>query len=331
MSIPVARLKSYFSFSIVTVGLLLLAGFAFDNWHVIVDKFQSSSPELLLFGVCVTLLLYVVYGYYFYLILEKYHLKVGCGRVIDVFLSSQIAKYIPGKIWGITYQITRLADNNTYKIDDQDVNKNPVSQKLIPLSFTLFMANIEIMIGGLCIIFFSALSTFFFIKTPLLSCVTLILGLFVFNFIHISKANNKIINLFFKKINKDSCIYIYKEFNNIFFGQLTRVSILYFSQIALTLVSHYLLINAFFTVSHEQILSLISIHLLSVIIGIITVVSPSGVGVRELSFIFFSEYFNISLSSGELVAMALLMRLAQIFVDALAFFVAIIFIGSNKE
>ncbi len=226
-------------------------------------------------------------------------------QIAKLFFTGQIIRYIPGRVWGILYQVV-----NT-----------PVS---IPRK-NIIVANIELMFvafsglitTSMSIIFYHYnylyLSIAFFMTGYSFIGLVLLKGwLSVFlNIIHwVTKNNNYRINIQPIKLQ-------------------TVLSVLAMS--VLTWVTFFLgwlsIEKAGYDSQTSSLIILAAIYSISWFIGYVSMISPSGLGVREASFLFLSQGLA---SSGELAIIAIIARIWLLFIDLSLFLIFIGFTNKNK-
>ncbi|RMH51788.1 MAG: hypothetical protein D6682_03485 [Zetaproteobacteria bacterium] len=95
---------------IMLAAALWLGGMLWESAETITDLFRTIRPERLATATVLILLSLLTNGLIYALILRHASgVRIPFSRVLRIYFPSQIAKYLPGKVWGIIYPAERMA------------------------------------------------------------------------------------------------------------------------------------------------------------------------------------------------------------------------------
>ena len=136
-----ARLKPYLRYLILGGTFLFIAKAFLTHWREVANiQIRSESFPLLAIALGVTLFSLIFVGWVWMLILREFRQRVNAMWAIQVFLKTNIAKYLPGNIWHFWGRIL-------------DAKKAGIAPKVATLSVLLeplLMASAGVLIGLLC-------------------------------------------------------------------------------------------------------------------------------------------------------------------------------------
>ena len=136
-----SRLKPYLRYLILGGTFLFIAQAFVTHWREVANiRIAAESFPLLAIALGVTLFSLIFVGWVWMLILREFRQRVNAAWAIQVFLKTNIAKYLPGNIWHFWGRIL-------------DAKKAGISPKVATLSVLLeplLMASAGVMIGLLC-------------------------------------------------------------------------------------------------------------------------------------------------------------------------------------
>ncbi len=287
-----------------SVGVLIVVAVAFffraqfvKNWNQVRTlHFQLNYVLLSLALVCI-LVAYLVntaawrYGINLFATRRPFSFRQSIGMVN----TTQLTKYIPGKIWGYAMQAA-LVDRNEF----------PISTVLsINLFLALSSAFLCLLLGGLYFIFFSLL------LAPLVSVIATaaILLVYVF-FLGFNGSFFSILTKVFERILRrpiSACRFTLRQIMSMQLFMLISAAALGASALLCAL-------GMGFPVRGRLVLTVVSGFLFSDTVGFLAFLVPGGVGVRESLF-----YLLLREHGGESFALILpiVMRLMSMLVDAL--------------
>ncbi len=134
-------LKPYLRYVILGGTFLFIAQAFVTHWREVANiQIRAESFPLLAIALGVTLFSLIFVGWVWMLILREFRQRVNAAWAIQVFLKTNIAKYLPGNIWHFWGRIL-------------DAKKAGISPKVATLSVLLeplLMASAGVLIGLLC-------------------------------------------------------------------------------------------------------------------------------------------------------------------------------------
>ncbi|MEG3843619.1 UPF0104 family protein [Microcoleus sp. herbarium14] len=136
-----SRLQPYLRCLILGGTFLFIAQALLTHWREIANiQIRAESFPLLAIALGVTLLSLIFVGWVWMLILREFRQRVNAAWAIQVFLKTNIAKYLPGNIWHFWGRI----------LDAQKAGIFPKAATLSVLLEPLLMASAGVLIGLLC-------------------------------------------------------------------------------------------------------------------------------------------------------------------------------------
>lgn len=228
-----------------------------------------------------------------------FHASVGAGnRYVDsakMHFGGQVAKYLPGKVWGLVYQATLKSDG-------------------VPFGH-IVQGNIVLYVLGVVSVVFSSIALIVYPISLSLAAAVLLTGAMVSAFFMSSDHLYRVIQRFSRISAKFELSNSAPETD---FSVAIRIGV-YFVLISTYVLSNVLLLNAFFDFDIHQALRLSAYLGIAWLAGVITAISPSGFGVREAVFIGIGQI--IDENSFELYAsIAIVARVIQVLQDLVSAF-----------
>lgn len=133
-----SRLQPYLRYCILGGTFLFIAQAFLTHWREIANiRITAESFPLLAIALGITLFSMIFAGWVWMLILREFRQRVNAAWAIQVFLKTNIAKYLPGNIWHFWGRIS-------------DAKKAGISPKVATLSVLLeplLMASAGVLIG----------------------------------------------------------------------------------------------------------------------------------------------------------------------------------------
>lgn len=284
---------------LLALGICFIVLLIVKSSDTLVRLFFQVRWSLFVLSILLALIGNFLLSHLYQKLLNKYDVKVSYHQALEIFFYAQIAKYIPGKIWSIWYQTTHInLPNTTWPI----IFTNLDLMFVLLFAVTAYALYLSLILSGAAIFAF----TIFLLS----------IGIFF------ALLRSALLSVFARKI-KALKEHIPANTNNVsFLFSIYFYSIFFISYIG----SHYWMLQAVFCL--EQIDTLVYVICISLawVIGVITIVSPGGIGVREAAFIFLGMYFGTEISLEMLASIALVSRLwmiCQEIIGALLLFVYI--------
>lgn len=230
----------------------------------------------------------VIMALLFNCLLGKHGVRITNVLALKMYMVGQIAKYIPGKIWSLAYQITHVTGKSA--------------------AAGVMLANAELMLSGMLIISAIAVVLFVSMTSKIIAFIVALIGLASFVFFYKTNFINKIMIFLSGKI--DSIEFL----SEIECDKTSYIAgVLFFLSFSFLYVfSNVLMLDAVFGFSLQE--SMIYIALLSIawLGGVLVFVVPLGLGVREFLFVYTSSYVAVDNSLEILLAIAVISRFSQI-------------------
>ena len=274
--------------SLFTVGfvfLLLLLWHSADKLQKLLQYVQWGYFSL---SVLVGIFVNWVASLFFKQLLGKYTIHVSQFMICKLFFFGQITKYIPGKVWALWYQSTLL--------------------QTLGSTSALIFANFDLM--GILLINVSAVTVSLLLLKYSISLAMLV---FVAGFVAswivaaycpIFSMIKKIIS-YFKKMQHRVCDCHPKL-------ALSHMVLFYLLLTLGNFSSQLLMLQAVFGFSTEEATQYIIYLGLGWIVGVLAIVAPGGIGIKEFFFVFFAHLSNQAISLEILTSIAVVSRFWQI-------------------
>jgi hypothetical protein len=161
------RFKKVASRILVSLGILFIAYIGIRHWEELTLAFNEFDQSLFALSVAAGVLGNLGIALLFRSLLVKHKALISARDAASLFYVSQITKYVPGKIWGILYQASRVEGMTG--------------------SIAILLSNIELMAIAIFTNLVIAISILSVSTYPAVSYSTLILGIgFTY---YVTKAN----------------------------------------------------------------------------------------------------------------------------------------------
>jgi len=273
--------------ALLLVGLLFVLILLKESWHEISSLIGQVKQGEFIFSVIVGVLGNVIIALLFNRLLGKHGVKISNLLALKMYMIGQIAKYIPGKIWGVAYQVSHVAG--------------------ISGARGVMLANMEIMAGVMFMTSVVAVILLCFFVSKLLSFIFVLFGMAGFVFLY--KTN--IVNSVARVLSDRFKVIEFLADEECEPTSYSAGAAFYLIFCFLYVFSYVLMLDAVFGFSLQE--SMIYIALLSIawIGGVLVFIVPLGIGVRELLFVVTSSYVIPEHSVEMLLAIAIISRFSQ--------------------
>jgi hypothetical protein len=273
------RFKKVASRILVSLGILFIAYIGIRHWEELTLAFNEFDQSLFALSVAAGVLGNLGIALLFRSLLVKHKALISARDAASLFYVSQITKYVPGKIWGILYQASRVEGMTG--------------------SIAILLSNIELMA--------IAIFTNLVIAISILSVSTYPAVGFTY---YVTKANplRFVRNYLDKKLDTENLDAITHS-ENVLFDIFA-----YWVCSGLFVVANFALLSAFFDLDTISNLHLIGYLLLASAISVLAVVMPAGIGVKEVVFLLLAGA-STGYSEGFLVTVAIVSRFWQVTMD----------------
>jgi glycosyltransferase 2 family protein len=140
-NVAASGLKPYLRYVILGGTFLFIAQAFLTHWREVANiQIRAESFPLLAIALGVTLLSLIFVGWVWMLILREFRQPVNAAWAIQVFLKTNIAKYLPGNIWHFWGRILEAKKAGIF----------PKAATLSVLLEPLLMASAGVLIGLIC-------------------------------------------------------------------------------------------------------------------------------------------------------------------------------------
>lgn len=296
-----SALKPYFRWAILGGTLFFLAKAFKDHWReVAAIRIDTVGWITLFVAFCITLLAHIWAGFVWGWILKSFKQPVQYGWVLQVYLKTNIAKYIPGNIWhyyGRLWAVTQAGGS---------LGVATISVLLEPLlmaASALLMASIGSQLGWV-----NTLGNTWTWGLQILS-----LGV-VFFAVH-PRVLNPVLQLLSRLKGKAADMEVFQIEHYPFLPLLGELGFLVLRSTGFLIT--FLVLT---TVNKSQILPLLSAFSLAWVLGLV-IPTPGGLGVFETTAIaLLHQYFPI----GVILSVVALFRLVSILAEVIGALLAIV-------
>jgi len=262
-----ARFLEILQWGIVSLIFLFLGRMVWEDWTRVREASFVFKGAPLLWGTVLFVFSYFIQIWAWYLITVKVGIAISFRETLESWFYSQLGKYLPGKIW--------IFLGRFYLYGSKGKSKEGISIALYFETVTLTVA------AGL--LFLAAL--FFFKEVrPFLSGqqMSWLIFLFVVAFVSLyPPVLQTILNWFLIRFKRDP-ISLSIRYSDI----LCILFVCVLSWLAAG-IAFYLFINSIFPVSSKYILYLTGSLAFACFLGLIVLIAPSGLGVREGVLVYF--------------------------------------------
>jgi hypothetical protein len=281
-----------YSRALIVVAILAAALLVYSARHELVNAISNASILFLVLVYLATLAQNLTLWLVF-------HVSIGAG---DLYLDTarmhfggQVAKYLPGKVWGLVYQATLKTDGM------------PVGH--------IVQGNIVLYALGVVSVVFASLSLIAYPLSFVIAAAVLFAGAVASSFAMSSDHLYRIVQRFSRLSARFELISAVPKTE---FSVATRVGV-YIVLIVTYVLSNVFLLYAFFGVDIHQALRLTAYLGIAWLAGVVVAVSPSGLGIREAVFIGIGQITDEN--SFELYAsIAIVARIVQVLQDLVSAF-----------
>lgn len=290
-----SRLFLWIKVVILTFGLGFIGIILFKNWGYILELTNLINSGYFFLATALLLLVNVLLSYVFFILLKRNGCySISLFEVISLSFVSQVAKYLPGKIWSIIYQTMRINIDGGIKY---------ISLSNIELMVFTIFSSLATSIAMLLYNNFFLLSITILLVTPFLSVyVTLYVSHFIIQLPLLKK--------YFKDVHllEREFPYLYEKLLLccLFFCIINSSAFVFF-------------IISVFHLNIDSSMQFSALLILTWILGTLVVIAPAGIGIREFTFVIIGMSFDNSISIEQLTTIALAVRLWQVFTDLFGF------------
>jgi len=256
--------------AIVIAIFVFLGGMVRDNWVQVKETPFTLKLFPLLLSTAIFVFSYFIQIWAWYLITSKLGIAVSFMETLMSWFSSQLGKYLPGKVW--------IFLGRYYFYESKAKSRRGISIALYLETVTLLMAAGLLFLVALLLFRGTGLSHF---GKP----VGWLILLFILAFISLHpRVLEKVLNWFLVRFKRER-ISVSISYPDILW-------VLFVSIIGWVVggIGFYFFVDSVFPVSPHQILFLSGALAFSSILGLIAIFAPSGLGVREGTLVYLLSY-----------------------------------------
>lgn len=252
MSRTVGNLVSIVIFAFLLCYIVL-------NRDVILLKEFVRHKETVAGSMLILMVAFLFGAYGWILILRKMRFRFSTGKALHAWYISQLGKYLPGKIWMAVSRVLLF---------------HPEGRKL-DIGYSIIIELMLINMTGICVFLFSLIYWDRLIPWSLINIywVTVVAALCLV-LLH-PRVMEKLLNTFLHWVRKEP-VNIQLTFN-----QLLMLFFYYLLFWSVYGVAFAILVSAFTQVSVKTMVVFAGMYVFSIVIGFVSMVTPSGIGVRE--------------------------------------------------
>jgi len=257
-------IKFFIGWPITIISFIFIIKIISGNYITVLNTVRNINLVFLITGILCFFVYFLLRSILWQKIIQQKGVSLNIKESIFIFSISEIKRYAPGNIWSFL--------SRSYLLEEKGLNKKTI--------FHSILIEAELIVLSCLLLSFFAIHTLFvnsFFDLSILSLFFALSLLFIF-----SNKLKKFSNLFsnFSPTN-NFYLLIISIFTFFFFGLAT-----YFSMISI------ININLYYVTEY------ISIFILSLLVGYLSIITPMGLGVREGAIIYgISRFINYSLAA----------------------------------
>lgn len=282
------KFKGKFGYALFLLGLVFVMYLSQDIWPSLITAVASANMPLFLLSIGIGIFCNFVMAVCFNRLLAKQGVEISDRLAVKICFIGQIAKYVPGKIWGMVYQASHLPGLAGFR--------------------GVVLANIEMMMLSLGMTLLVAVGLFASFVDWRISVLVLLLGLVGFLFFYKRNFMGLLIKILpdrWSNAPSDCSKQSYHPRN-------VDGAIFYVIYCSAYISSYFLLLYSAFSMSAMDIIMVTALMAASWVGAALTLIVPAGMGVRELLFILAGEIVLPDIPSEDLIAIAVIVRGWQI-------------------
>lgn len=273
------------------LGLLFVAILVGQSWEEISLIIWKIDGIKFLISIVIALFGNFTMAIMFNRLLAKHGVFITGRLALKLYMTGQVVKYIPGKIWTVAYQASHVSN--------------------LASAMSVLLVNMEMMLTIMLMTTFVAFSLFYFPDHPLFAFLILSVGMIFFLVLYKTRITLEMLRYLAKRIK------VIGDFSEMETTPPTFASgwIFYIVFILTYILSYTFMFYAIFGLSFQESAFHISLLSLAWIAGVIIFIFPVGIGARELIFVAGSHYIVPEQTIAFLVSIAVITRFWQIIQD----------------
>ncbi len=286
-------MRTLVKWTIIVLSVIWIISLLIKDYQQIGWIITQSSLFFILISILVGTVSLAHNALIFYLLINnKQATGIAIPTTCALYFNSQIIRHLPGRIWGVVYQLTHAAMEQTSKA-------------------SIIRANIE---HSLLSLTSSGLFFFLFIyfrSAPNIVVVSILSYYAAAYFLWTSKSPATLASSFLRKLK------LRRVSEQITFEPLTPTTatgilLANFSSWLFYIVAWYYLLGSYIDFNINQSTLVLASYSGAWVVGFLSLITPSGIGIRESSFIFFSSGLD---SPERIVFFAIIARIWLIIID----------------
>jgi len=292
---PISQWITWF---LISIGLGWIFWLIFQQWDTLAKQFVNVKIESVIFILILGFISTLHNAFVFHLLLNKHiEKKISFIYAARLLFVGQMIRHVPGRFWGVVYQINETKSH-------------------IPAT-SMIRINIDFMFISLAFAILIPLVVLLFFIDLWLAIFTFLLAILIIIFSLRYDWNNRILRLVSVYLPKRMADHLCKMTSTTPYSWTHIIKLIIFSSSGWLF---YFLAWQFFALAwpifaDTNILILCATYSIAWIIGFISLVTPSGLGVREAMFLLLSPSGHAS----SLALLAILVRFWLLINDILLF------------
>ncbi|MGV6807380.1 MAG: hypothetical protein ACWA5K_05710 [bacterium] len=278
---------------LLIVGLVFIGYLVGRSWEQIVELSVSVNWLQFVLSMLVGIAGTIASSMMFKVLLAKHGFDLASGAAHRLFFYGQVAKYVPGKIWAILYQIAA--------IDRQGASVGVAS------------ANLDLMLISVLVNLSMATAIILAPEYIYIAIVVALAGVLVTLWASGSRLTGRLLRAVLPKSYVQGYELTSPDWRSMFVGVFAYYVVVFVT----SLLSYYLMMNAVFGFGLLDSATYMAYLVLAWVVGVFAFLVPAGLGVRELVFISFGVAMNGNIPIELLASIALISRVWQIAQDLL--------------
>ena len=237
--------------------IFFLIKYLLDNFNQIPKGEITFNYSLLIISIIIITISYLLMSFLWWLTLKKMNKKISFSKSFRIYFSSMLGRYVPGK--------ALLVISRIYMTQKQGIERKEAFASIV-LDLALFS------LSGIILFLFTL--PFFEIIPKEIIWPLFVAGILLLPLVH-PKLLKKIINLGLKIIKKQP-IRFRMKFKNSF-----TLLLLHILRWIIQGIGMYLFAKSFLPTSPLLIYIIPGVYALSIVLGMLMIIAPGGLGIRE--------------------------------------------------
>lgn len=267
------------------VGLGFIAALIWYSRIEIFRLLDSVNWLLLAASILIGVSGNYLYAYIYMLLMRKYGVDVKYSLICRMHFYSQIVKYVPGKIWSLMYQKTHLPETHALG--------------------AIFLSSIDMMLISIIVVSSLSVGILLFNLSTWLPLLVAVLSFLLFVVVVRTFFFEKLLNPLLKRFVSKYALLTSIDMKFPFHYAFATFMLL----VVVHITSYALMLGSAFSLECSVIPPYIAYLGLAWVAGVLVLIAPGGMGVRELIFIFIAQISGIDIPLEEAAAIAVIVRI----------------------